>query len=162
MLPNSPRFSNGALRFYCLCARTATRTGVKISRKFHDLTQEAEFGVINTSVISKSETARKELFFCLSRDFSTKRANEARAIILRALRYAAWFHMHHLIQHFQARQFCPHTLYLVLCVSYDCHDKQRLFPQPGSVPGQLEWDLWQTMLQSNRFFSEFFGSPLSV
>jgi hypothetical protein len=85
-------------------------TGVKIRRKFHDQTQEAECRVINTSVISKSETAKKELFFCSSRDFSAKRVNEALALILKTLRHAAWYHTHHLIQNFQARHFV-HTLY---------------------------------------------------
>ena len=32
----------------------------------------------------------------------------------------------------------------------------------GSIPGQSMWDLWLTKLHCDRFFSQFFGFPLSV
>jgi hypothetical protein len=33
---------------------------------------------------------------------------------------------------------------------------------PGSRPGQSMWDLWWTKWHCDRFFSEFFGFPLSI
>jgi hypothetical protein len=33
---------------------------------------------------------------------------------------------------------------------------------PGSRPGQSMWDLWLTKWHWERFFSEFFGFPLSI
>jgi hypothetical protein len=33
---------------------------------------------------------------------------------------------------------------------------------PGSIPGQSMWDLWWTKWHWDRFFSEYFGFPLSI
>jgi hypothetical protein len=33
---------------------------------------------------------------------------------------------------------------------------------PGSIPGQSMWDLWWTQWHWDRFFTEYFGFPLSI